>query len=64
MLEINGEAGSQGGLFFIRCKKCKVETKNTHIQKDTFVWRFTATCEKCGETREFRLNSSYWVGLP
>jgi len=64
MLEIKAEAGTHGGLFVIVCKKCGVATKNRHHQKDRIVWVFTATCSQCRESREFRLNTPDWEGLP
>ncbi len=62
MLEIVGKSDIQNGdAFSVTCKKCGVETNNLFID-DPATIRFKATCDKCGESREFRLNMPWWHG--
>ena len=64
MLEITAKSDIQhGDAFWVECKKCGVETQNQFL-RDSFVLRFKANCEKCGESREFRFNSTKWAGRP
>ncbi len=64
MLDIVGNTDSErGGLFLLKCKKCGEETTNNWVG-DPFALRFNATCGKCGEFGEFRLNIPKWIQLP
>ncbi len=64
MLDIVGNTDSErAGLFWVKCMKCGEETTNEWVS-DPFVLRFNATCKKCGESGEFRLNGPQWTGQP
>ncbi len=64
MLDIVGNTDSErGGLFLLKCKKCGEETTNEWV-RDPFVLSFNATCKKCVESGEFRLNGPQWTQLP
>lgn len=64
MLDIVAKSDSKyGGMFLVKCKKCHQETKNVFNREDRMVLRFQATCEKCGESGEFRFNGERWDGL-
>ena len=64
MLDIVAESDSEhGGMFSVLCRKCDTETTNEWVS-DPSVYRFKATCEKCKESMEFRLNTPYWSGRP
>lgn len=62
MLTIEGKMA--GDYFNIVCEKCHCPTKNEYLGWDPSVPHFKATCEKCGETGNWKLHFPMWKGLP
>ena len=60
MLKIRGVESND--YFQILCEECNEPTENEYLGGP--VPSFKATCKKCNQSDEWKLDAAYWEGLP